>query len=283
MAEVFSGRIDIIADGQTFAEGPSVDAAGYLYFVDTRAGKLFRVEDDGETRLFAELEGPNGTAFHWNGDIYVADTGGERIARVTPGGEVYTVATTCDGQPFEGTPNDITFHPTGAIYFTAPKNPVGDGHHRPVYRIDPAGDVTKVIDGLQYPNGVNVDADGVHLYVAESCTGEIKIGDIRPDGSIGDLRTFANVADDSVDIVNGADGMCFDVEGNLYAANFRAGKVLRVTPAGQVDLEIRVEGSQVTNCCFGGPDFDQLYITEGTLGRVYRADLGIRGLPLFGP
>ena len=150
-------------------------------------GRLFRVDDDGEARLFAELEGPNGTAFHWNGDIYVVDPGGERIARVTPGGKVYTVATTCDGQPFEGTPNDITFHPTGTIYFTAPQNPVEDGHRRPVYRIDPAGEATKVIDGLQYPNGVNVNADGIQLYVAESCTGEIKICDIRPDGAAGCL------------------------------------------------------------------------------------------------
>ena len=260
-----------------------MDAAGYLYFSDTRAGKLLRVNDDGVTRLFAELEGPNGTAFHWNGDIYVADPGGGRVARVTPGGGIYTVATTCDGEPFEGTPNDITFHPSGAIYFTAPQDPVEDGHRGPVYRIDPTGEVTKVIEGLQYPNGVNVDADGSHLYVAESYAGEIKIGDIQPDGSITDLRTFANVADDGVDIVNGADGMCFDAEGNLYAANFRAAKVLRVNPAGQIDLEIRVEGPMVTNCCFGGPDFDQLYITEGTLGRVYRADLGIKGLALFGP
>lgn len=73
------------------------------------------------------------------------------------------MATTCDGQPCEGTPNDLTFHLTGAIYFTAPKNPVGDGQHRPAYRIDPDGEVTKVIEGLQYPNGVNVDADGTHM------------------------------------------------------------------------------------------------------------------------
>ena len=111
MVEVFSGRIDIISDGHTLAEGPSVAAAGNLYFVDSWAGRFFRVDDDGETRLFAELEGPNGTAFHWNGDIYVADPGGERIARVTQGGKGYTVATTCDGQPLEGTPNNITFTP----------------------------------------------------------------------------------------------------------------------------------------------------------------------------
>ncbi len=181
-------------------------------------GRLFRVDDDGEARLFAELEGPNGTAFHWNGDIYVVDPGGERIARVTPGGKVYTVATTCDGQPFEGTPNDITFHPTGDIFKAVMDRLAGrlerkvqnaialetapiarldaalaavldafTGHRRPVYRIDPAGEATKVIDGLQYPNGVNVNADGIQLYVAESCTGEIKICDIRPDGAAGCL------------------------------------------------------------------------------------------------
>ena len=260
-----------------------MDAAGLFYFVDARAGKLFRIDGEGITRVFADLDGPNGTAFHWNGDCYLTDPGGMRIARVTPGGDVYTVATTCDGEPFEGTPNDLTFHPSGAIYFTAPNNPVDDGLRRPVYRLDPDGAVMKVLEGLQYPTGVNVNADGSLLYVAESYTGEIKVGDIQPDGSIVNLRTLANVKDDDLDEINGADGMCLDADGNLYAAIFRSGKVKRVTPAGEIDFEIRVDAPQTTNCCFGGPNFDQLYITEGTRGRVYQVDLGIRGLPLFGP
>ncbi len=283
MVEVFAGRIDTLADGREFAEGPSVDAAGRFYFTDARTGNFWRIEDDGSVKPFAKLEGPNGSAFHWNGDCYLTDPHGMRIARVTPDGSVYTVATTCEGEPFEGAPNDLTFHPSGAIYFTAPVNPVDEGLRTPVYRIDPGGEVTKVLDGLRYPNGVNVNADGSLLYVAETFTGEIKVGDIEADGSISNLRLFANVREEGLDEVSGADGMCFDENGNLYAAVFCAGKVKRVTPAGEIDFEIHVDAPMTTNCCFGGPDFDQLYITEGSKGRVYRADLGIRGLPLFGP
>ncbi|MDP6350470.1 MAG: SMP-30/gluconolactonase/LRE family protein, partial [Chloroflexota bacterium] len=102
--------------------------------------------------------------------------------------------------------------------------------------------------------------------------------DLHPDGTAAFRQVLVDYAPQA-----GPDGLVCDAEGNLYAANFRAAKVLRVNSAGQIDLEIRVEGPMVTNCCFGGPDFDQLYITEGTLGRVYRADLGIKGLALFGP
>jgi sugar lactone lactonase YvrE len=281
VTEVFSGRIDIVADGYTFAEAPSVDPAGRFYFGDTKDGKMYRVGDDGEVELFAELAGPNGSTFHWNGDCYVADWADRRIARVTPDGSVYTVATTCEGEPFEGTPNDLTFHPSGALYFTTPQNPVDDAVPMPVYRLDPDGEVTKVLEGLRYPNGVNVNEDGTRLYVADSYPGDIKVGDINPDGSISNLRTFANVRVESIAEITGPDGMCFDVHGNLYAAIFRAGVVRRVNPDGEIDLEIKVDAPHTTNCCFGGPNFDQLYITEGLKGRVYRVDLGIEGLPLF--
>ena len=283
MTEIFAGRIDTLADGREFAEGPSVDAAGRFYFTDARTGNFWRIEDDGSVKPFAKLEGPNGSAFHWNGDCYLTDPYGMRIARVTPKGVVYTVATTCEGEPFAGKPNDLTFHPSGAIYFSTPLNSVDEGSPQPVYRIDPGGKVTKVLDGLRFPNGVNVNADGSLLYVAESYTGEIKVGDIETDGSITNLRTFADVRDNNLGEVNGPDGMCLDENGNLYAAIFRAGKVKRVTPSGDIDFEIQVDAPMTTNCCFGGPNLDKLYITEGSKGRIYRADLGIKGLPLFGP
>jgi sugar lactone lactonase YvrE len=37
----------------------------------------------------------------------------------------------------------------------------------------------------------------------------------------------------------------------------------------------------VTNCAFGGPERDTLYITEVTTGAVYRVRLDVRGQPLF--
>ncbi len=88
---------------------------------------------------------------------------------------------------------------------------------------------------MRYPNGVNVNEGGTRLYVAESYTGDLKMGDINPDGSISDLRTLANVRVESIAEITGPDGMCFDVDGNLYAAIFRAGVVRRANPVGERD------------------------------------------------
>lgn len=101
--------------------------------------------DEGEAELFAELAGPNGSAFHCNGDCSVWDWADRRVARVTPVRSVYTFADSCDGEPVESTPNDLRFHPAGAPYFTPPENPVDNGVSMPVYRLDPDGEVTKVL------------------------------------------------------------------------------------------------------------------------------------------
>ncbi|MBM4437875.1 MAG: SMP-30/gluconolactonase/LRE family protein [Actinobacteria bacterium] len=283
MARVFAGEVSVYVAGTQFAEGPAFDAEGRLYITDGKSAALWRVEHDGTLKVFARPKGPNGSAFHWNGDCYVTDPRGNRIARVTPDGQVYTVCDTCDGQPV-GTPNDLTFHPSGALYFSSPVGPHNDPNcpPRPVYRIGADGVVSKVVDGIRYPNGVNVNADGSVLYVAESHTGQVHRFEIRPDGSVGDGRVLADVREGQ-DNWWAPDGMCLDIEGNLYVACYSGGRVRRIRPDGAIDLDILVPGPNTTNCCFGGKDNAELFITEGRDGTVYRAAVGIPGLPLFGP
>ena len=209
---------------------------------------------------------------HWNGDCYVTDLFGCRIARVTPSREVVTVVDEYEGGPLGG-PNDLTFHPSGALYFTAPK-----GHYAQdpppgrVYRLGPDGGVQLAAD-VAWPNGVNVNADGSVVYVADSHTGEALTYDVRADGTLANRGVLADLREGQ-DNWWAPDGMCLDVEGNLYVAVYGAYRVRRVTPEGEIDLDIPVGHEKPANCCFGGPDNDELFITcrEGAL---YRVKIGI--------
>jgi sugar lactone lactonase YvrE len=88
------------------------------------------------------------------------------------------------------------------------------------------------------------------------------------------------------------DGMTVDSEGGIWVAYFGAGQVRRFDRSGALDAVIHLPVSQVTSCCFGGPDLSELYITSAAYqlseadlrdqplsGSTFRCTPGIAGLP----
>ena len=256
--------------------------------MDSRAGKLYRIDDDGETKVFAELDGPNGTAFHWNGDCYLADPGGMRIARATPGGEVYTVAATCDGEPFEGTPNDLTFHPSGSIYFTAPNNPLDDGLRRPVYRIDPDGAVTHVFGEIGCSNGMGFTLALDQIYYTDSAVRHIYVFDYdRASGELSKRRLLIEVPEGE----GIPDGLTVDSRGDLWSARWGGSGVWHYNSAGEELGKIELPAKQISSVIFGGDDLMDIYLTSaggddqaanGELaGALFRVRAEVPGRPEF--
>jgi sugar lactone lactonase YvrE len=70
------------------------------------------------------------------------------------------------------------------------------------------------------------------------------------------------------------DGMRCDIEGNLYVTRYGKGTVAKVSPKGEVLLEISLEGKNCSNLAFGGPDGRTCYVTLADRGNVeyFRAD-----------
>jgi xylono-1,5-lactonase len=62
------------------------------------------------------------------------------------------------------------------------------------------------------------------------------------------------------------DGMTVDAEDCLWIAFWDGWCVRRLTPAGQVIAELKVPVQRPTSCAFGGPGFDQLFITSARRG-----------------
>jgi L-arabinonolactonase len=143
--------------------------------------------------------------------------------------------------------------------------------------------------GIGCTNSIAFAPDGRKMYVADSPTGQIHVHDYPADSGVplGPGKVFATLGErDGV-----PDGSCVDAEGGLWNASWGGGHVRRYSPQGALDVQVSVAASQVTCCCFGGPELDRLFITtarrdlssrrlgqEPQAGAVFVARPGVEGL-----
>jgi sugar lactone lactonase YvrE len=63
------------------------------------------------------------------------------------------------------------------------------------------------------------------------------------------------------------DGAAVDVEGNYWCAMYEGGRLMKLSPQGEVLAEIALPVMCPTMPCFGGPDLKTLYVTTASNGR----------------
>ncbi len=86
-------------------------------------------------------------------------------------------------------------------------------------------------------NGLAFDRNQRYLYVANTADDKILRVRVQPDGSAGPIETFAdgqaiNTAQNTTHALDGADGIAFDVQGNLYVCANQANEVQVLSPSG---------------------------------------------------
>jgi sugar lactone lactonase YvrE len=153
-----------------------------------------------------------------------------------------------------------------------------------LYRLDPNGAVSERLGGVSVSNGIGWSPDGRRCYYVDSATRRIDAFQFDAEtGTLGRRETLAEVE-------AMPDGLAVDVDGCVWVAMFQGSEVHRFTPAGSVDRIIRLPGTQVTTCSFGGEDLDVLFIAvspfgldEATLreqraGYIYAFDPGVTGV-----
>ncbi len=132
-----------------------------------------------------------------------------------------------------------------------------------LYRMDPDGRITRVLEGLTNSNGMAWSADGRTVYHIDTPRRTIRAFDYR-DGMLLNPR----VAVDTAAVAGVPDGMTIDTEGRLWVAFCHGGAVVAFDPAtGQALQRIEFPCRETTSACFGGPGLATLFVTTGQSAR----------------
>jgi L-arabinonolactonase len=125
-----------------------------------------------------------------------------------------------------------------------------------------------VADKFQVTNSICWSPDGKTQYLADSPTETIfKYDYCQEKGVLSNRQVFRKLD------VGVPDGSCNDADGNLWNAVWRNGAgqshVQCTNPAGEVIYTVNMpeNTSQLTCCCFGGPDLDVLFISSAHVNR----------------
>lgn len=256
-------------------EGPACDAGGNLYAVNyARQHTIGQITPEGVCSIFVELPGGsigNGIRFNSQGFMLIADYTNHNILQVDMTGRAISVYA---HEPGMNQPNDIAIGANDLIYASDPNWPESTGQ---IWRVDPDGRVALLETNMGTTNGIEVSPDERTLYVNESAQRNIWAYDLSPGGEISNKRLLLQFPDYAMD------GMRCDVAGNLYVTRYDKGTVAKVSPQGEVLLEVELAGKKCSNIAFGGPDGRTCYVTIADRGNIetFRADLPGRSWQLY--
>jgi gluconolactonase len=262
-------------------EGPIALPDGMMVFCETILARVAKVDKDGKESVFVDAavaHGPNGLSWDPKGRLLGATTaaGHAGVEAIYPKGREAALADQFEGKPFVR-PNDLFADKKGGVYFTDPANVPNPSMPPAVYYIAPGGGkVTKVADGIAFPNGVTMSPDEKIVYVNDTAGEYLLAFDAQPDGTLRNRRNFAQYEDLTITngkVGGGGDGFAVDTTGRIYAA--AGGSVQVFSPKGQLLGKIPTS-RRPQNLTFAGPDMKTLYIVGG--GSVFKVQMTAQGI-----
>src|SRR5215475_4322714 len=234
----------IVASGLGIPESPRWHE-GRLWFCNWIDRQVVAVDLDGTAEVMLARDPashPMGYSIDWLPDGRLLTTGA-RLERQEPGGAMVTIA--------EQPANEIVVAASGGAYingadygdFVAAGTPPPPGY---IKLAGPDGRLRQVADGIQFPNGMAITADGRTLIIAESMAGRLTAFDIDPDGGLSGRRVFADGL--------GPDGITVDAEGAVWTGG-GGSSVVRVAAGGTILQRVELaENRAPFAVMLGGPD-----------------------------
>ena len=259
----------LVGQHYKFTEGTAVNAKGDVFFQDIPNSKTYTVDPEGKlSELNLNAKRASGTSIGPDGKRYVVAGATNQVIAYDAEGKETIISDSISG-------NDIVVANNGNIYFTSP-----DGTEKPskIYLIRPGKEKEIVDMGLKFANGLTLSPDQTQLYITESATHWVWIYQIQADGKLAYKQRYGWLHVRDQDENAWSDGLRCDTAGRIYVATKMGIQVLDQT--GRVNaLFLPMPSGQASNLCFGGKQFDMLYVTAGD--KVYRRRLRTRGANNF--
>ncbi|MGH9470684.1 MAG: SMP-30/gluconolactonase/LRE family protein [Terriglobia bacterium] len=254
---------ELVSEGYKVAAGLAASARGDVYFSDERGGRIFKLQPDGPVSVFAQnAGGVSGLAVGADGRLYACERARKRIVAYTPDGKERAVASNVPC-------SDLAPAQSGAIYFT---DPAGGR----VWYIGPRGAKRVAWQGIDAPAGVQLSPGQSLLFVDQADGSRIWSFQIQRGGSLANGEPFYGLETAGEDDHASAAGMAVDSDGFLYV-DTGLGVQICDQPGRVVAILNKPAPGPLRDITFGGPDFQDLYVTAGD--QLFRRRLRRKGVP----
>jgi gluconolactonase len=280
-------RLERLYGDCRWAEGPLyLPAWRQLIWSDIPNDRLLRWDEaTGTVGVFRSPAGhSNGNTLDREGRLISCEQGNRRVTRTEHDGTRTVIADRFEGNRLNS-PNDAVVRSDGSVWFSDPDFGIisdYEGHRAEseigacnVYRVDPGtGAVRLAADGFRGPNGLVFSPDEQRLYVSDTRLNQVRVFDVREDGTLSDGEVFAECRPgDGV-----FDNIRFDDEGRLWVAACADG-VHCYDPDGTLIGRLRIPET-AANVAFGGPKNNRLFIAATT--SLYSLMMSVTGAPRVG-
>ena len=278
--------LECLASPAVWAEGPVwLPIEDAVVFSDVKANRMYRWDRSGKVVVFREQSNfSNGNTLDRQGRLISCELGRRGISRTDADGVARILVDRFDGKRLNS-PNDVVVKSDGSIWFSDPPYGItGDvegfksesqviGCY--VYRFDPESkEITAVATDVQRPNGLAFSPDESRLYVADMSIVDfptqgrrhLAAYDVVDDRRLERPRVIAQIEPGI------PDGFRIDRAGNIFCSCEDG--IIVLDGEGNCLGKIFVP-ERVSNCTFGGPDQDELFITATT--SLYRVRLATQG------
>jgi len=278
-------KVEKLADGFQFTEGPVWHPDGFLLFSDPNTNVIYRYEPTSHNVSIYMTKsgytgfnigeyhqpGSNGLAIDAEGRLLVCQHGNRRVVRHEKKGPVTVLADNWEGLKFNS-PNDLVLKSDGTVYFTdppygLPKNysdPKKETPHQGVYRVK-NGKPELLTTDLGGPNGIAFSPDEKFLYVANWDIRDIHHTktlwryEVTAEGKLANGKVFFDFSFTDGD--EALDGVKVDNAGNLFVS--APGGVWVLSPEGKYLGKI-TGPERPANMAWGDADGKTLYLTAHT-------------------
>ena len=279
-------RLECLASPARWAEGPVwLPGEDAVVFSDVKANRMYRWNRDGKITIFREQANyANGNTLDRQGRLISCEHERRGVSRTDSDGVARILVDRFDGKRLNS-PNDVVVKSDGSLWFSDPPyGIVGDAEGFKsesqiigcyVYRFDPeTGEITAVATDVQRPNGLAFSPDESRLYVADMSIVDfplqgrrhLLVYDVIEGRRLSNPRVLAQIEPGI------PDGFRVDQCGNIFCSCEDG--ILVLAGDGQRIGKIGVP-ERVSNCTFGGPAQDELFITATT--SLYRVRLATQG------
>ncbi|MCZ6860937.1 MAG: SMP-30/gluconolactonase/LRE family protein, partial [Alphaproteobacteria bacterium] len=229
---------------------------------------------DGKSSTFWQQPGCGPTSIAYApGGFVVACHYSRVLVRISAEGKTQSIITKdARGRPI-GNANDSIADAKGGVYFTSSGVFIASAPATGrVYYLPPSGLPRIVAGDIHYANGVVLSPDRRYLFVSAHIGRRILRFEIGPEGRLSRRKVFVSLdrlthGAKGAHRLAGPDGLAFDKQGNLYIAEYGAGRILVVASDRRLHRIISIKNRFVTNLEFGPRG--RLYVTAPASNRVW--------------